>query len=75
MPIYSVTSVSQLITARSKMEKPAPELPEAVEDGLGVTALRHRAQADGHLLHIIRHRTRMINAHSRLNPVLEPVCA
>ena len=56
MPMYSVTSVSQLMTARSKIENQPQNLSESVKDGLRVTALGHGAQAHGHLLNVVRHR-------------------
>ena len=36
--------------------EPTPEGAEGVEDGLGMAALGHRAQADGHLLDVVGHR-------------------
>ena len=58
MAMNSVMSVRKVPDAQVDHRKPAPERPEALEDQLGVSAMRRRAQAHGHLLHYDRHAKR-----------------
>ena len=56
MPMYSVTSVSQLINARSKTENQPHTGPKASKMASAWPALGDGSQADRHFLDVVRHR-------------------
>ncbi len=54
MPMNSVIRVSQSDEDEVGQREPAPELAEGLENGFGVSPLGDGAEADGHLLDVIR---------------------